>query len=174
VLVAYAGVGSGCKVVGRDGPHLLDKFNRVIQIDLVGTFNALRLCAEQMMKNEPTEGGERGVIICVSSIAAWEGQIGQSAYSAAKGGVNGLVLTAVRDLASSGIRVMGIAPGFMATPQVMRMPDKYIQGICSTIPFPSRPGKPEEFAHLVNAIIENEFLNGSVIRLDGAIRMQPR
>ncbi len=174
VLVTCAGIGSANKVVGRDGPHPLDKFERVIQIDLIGTFNALRFAAAEMMKNEPNEEGERGVIIFTSSIAAWEGQFGQIAYSAAKGGVNGMVLTAARELGPHGIRVMGIAPGFVATPQVMRLPEKVIDAICEKIPFPSRPGKAEEFAHLVNAIVENPLINGTVYRLDGASRLQAR
>jgi NAD(P)-dependent dehydrogenase (short-subunit alcohol dehydrogenase family) len=174
VLVTCAGIGSGTKVLGKKGPHPLDAFNKVIQINVVGTFNAVRLVVEQMANNRPNEEGERGVIIATSSVAAWEGQIGQAAYAASKGAINSMVLPVARELAPTGIRMVGIAPGTMATPALLALPENVLEGLAKTVPFPSRLGRPEEFAHLVNAIVENSMLNGTVIRQDGAIRMQAR
>jgi NAD(P)-dependent dehydrogenase (short-subunit alcohol dehydrogenase family) len=174
VLVCCAGIGSGVKIISKKGVHPLDSFNKVIQIDLVGTFNAIRLCADKMQHNEPNEDGERGVIVCTSSIAAWEGQIGQVAYSAAKGGVNGIILTAAREFTSIGLRINGIAPGIMGTPQLLALPPEVLEGLAKSIPFPSRLGHPEEFAHTVNFLVENAVMNGTTIRLDGALRMRER
>ena len=174
VLVACAGIGSGIKVVGKKGPHPLSAFQRVIDIDLVGTFNAIRLCAEKMQNNEPNEDGERGVMILASSIAATEGQIGQSAYSAAKGGVNGLVLTCAREFTTLGIRINAISPGIMATPQLIALPDEVKEGLSKSIPFPARMGKPEEFAQTVDFIVTCPIVNGTNIRIDGAMRMTAR
>ena len=171
VLVACAGIGSGTKVVGRKGPHPLDSFKKVIDIDLIGTFNAIRLVAEQMQNNAANEDGERGVMILTSSIAASEGQIGQSAYSAAKGGVNGLVLTCAREFTTLGIRINAISPGIMATPQLMALPQPVLDGLAASIPFPSRLGKPEEFAQTVDFIVTCPIVNGTNIRIDGAMRM---
>lgn len=174
ILVACAGIGSGTKVVGKKGPHPLHAFQKVIDIDLVGTFNAIRLCAEKMQNNEPNEDGERGVIILASSIAAFEGQIGQSAYSAAKGGVNGLVLTCAREFTTLGIRINAISPGIMATPQLIALPEEVKESLCKSIPFPSRMGKPEEFAQTVDFIVTCPIVNGANIRIDGALRMAAR
>lgn len=174
VLVACAGIGSGTKVVGRKGPHPLEAFKKVIDIDLIGTFNAVRLIADKMQYNEPNEDGERGVIIMTSSIAASEGQIGQSAYSAAKGGVNGLVLTCAREFTNIGIRINAISPGIMGTPQLLALPEDVKASLEKSIPFPSRMGKPEEFAQTVDYIISCPIVNGTNIRIDGALRMAAR
>ncbi len=174
VLVACAGIGSGCKVVGRSGPHPIDAFKKVIDIDLIGTFNSIRLCADKMQNNEPNEDGERGVIILTSSIAAVEGQIGQSAYSAAKGGVNGLVLTCAREFTTIGIRINAISPGIMATPQLLALPEDVLASLAKSVPFPSRLGKPEEFSQTVDFIVTCPIVNGTNIRIDGALRMAAR
>jgi NAD(P)-dependent dehydrogenase (short-subunit alcohol dehydrogenase family) len=149
----------------------LDSFNQVVQVNLIGTFNVARLAATVMKENEPTEGGERGVIVNTASVAAFEGQIGQAAYAASKGGVVSLTLPLTRELASYGIRVVAIAPGIFDTPMMAGLPEEARESIGNQVPFPSRLGKPEEYAALVRHIIENEMLNGEVIRLDGAIRM---
>ena len=170
-LVNCAGVAPAEKVVGRDGPHRLESFARTININLVGTFNLIRLAAEAMMKGEPDAGGERGVIVNTASVAAFEGQLGQAAYAASKGGIVALTLPVARELARSGIRCVTIAPGIMETPMLMGMPQEVQDSLGKMVPFPSRMGRPAEFAALVRHIVENSYLNGEVIRLDGAIRM---
>lgn len=170
-----AGIAIASKVIGRDGsPHDLDAFSKVIQVNLIGTFNVIRLAAAVMVAAEPNEAGERGVIINTASVAAFDGQMGQVAYSASKGGVVGMTLPVARDLARSGIRVMTIAPGIFETPMLAGLPEKARISLAEQVPFPSRLGRPDEYAALAQHIIENEMLNGEVIRLDGAIRMAPR
>ncbi|MEP9353730.1 3-hydroxyacyl-CoA dehydrogenase [Xanthobacter sp. KR7-65] len=173
-LVNCAGVAPGEKVVGRDGPHRLDSFVRGITINLIGTFNMLRLAADAMVKEEPDAGGERGVIINTASIAAFDGQIGQAAYAASKGGVAALTLPVARELARSGIRVVTIAPGIFETPMLAGLPQDVQDSLGKSVPFPPRLGRPAEYAALVRHICENSMLNGEVIRLDGALRMAPR
>jgi len=170
-LVNCAGIAPGARIAGRDGPHDLDLFARVVAINLNGTFNMLRLAAAAMAGNEPDSGGERGVIVNTASVAAFDGQIGQAAYAASKGGVASLTLPAARELARSGIRVMAVAPGIFATPMVTGLPPEVQASLGATVPFPPRLGRPEEFADLVAAIFANPMLNGEVIRLDGALRM---
>jgi NAD(P)-dependent dehydrogenase (short-subunit alcohol dehydrogenase family) len=170
-LVNCAGVAPAEKVVGRDGPHKLESFARTISINLVGTFNMIRLAADAMQKGEPDAGGERGVIVNTASVAAFEWQLGQAAYAASKGGIVALTLPVARELARSGIRCVTIAPGIMETPMLMGMPQEVQDSLGKMVPFPSRMGKPAEFAGLVRHIAENAYLNGEVIRLDGAIRM---
>ncbi|MBB3809395.1 3-hydroxyacyl-CoA dehydrogenase [Pseudochelatococcus contaminans] len=170
-LVSCAGVAPGERVVGRQGPHSLELFNRVININLVGTFNVLRLAADVISRNEPGEDGERGVIVNTASVAAFDGQIGQAAYAASKAGVAGLTLPVARELARFGIRVVTIAPGIFETPMMAAMTEEVRASLGATVPFPARLGKPVEFAGLVQHIIENRYLNGEVIRLDGALRM---
>ena len=170
-LVNCAGVAPAEKVVGKEGPHRLDSFAKVININLVGTFNMLRLAAAEMQKNEPDANGERGVIINTASVAAYEGQLGQAAYAASKGGIVALTLPVARELARSGIRCMTIAPGIMETPMLLGMPPEVQDSLNKMVPFPVRMGKPAEYAALVRHIAENAYLNGEVIRLDGAIRM---
>lgn len=170
-LINCAGVAPGEKIVGRDGPHCLESFVRTININLVGTFNMLRLAAEAMCKQAADAQGARGVMINTASIAAYEGQIGQAAYAASKAGIVGLTLPVARELAKSGIRCMTIAPGIMETPMMAGMSEAVRESLAAGIPFPARLGRPEEFAALVMQIIENDLLNGSVIRLDGALRM---
>jgi NAD(P)-dependent dehydrogenase (short-subunit alcohol dehydrogenase family) len=170
-LVNCAGVAPAEKVVGRDGAHKLETFARTININLVGTFNMIRLAAEAMMKGEPDAGGERGVIVNTASVAAFEGQLGQAAYAASKGGIVALTLPVARELARSGIRCVTIAPGIMETPMLLGMPAEVQESLGRMVPFPSRMGRPAEFAALVRHIAENSYLNGEVIRLDGAIRM---
>jgi NAD(P)-dependent dehydrogenase (short-subunit alcohol dehydrogenase family) len=172
--VNCAGVASAEKVLGREGPHSLDSFAKVVQVNLVGTFNVIRLAAEAMSQNEPLESGEQGVIVNTASVAAFDGQIGQVAYAASKGGVVSLTLPVARELAKSGIRVMTIAPGIFDTPMMAGLPEDARASLGDQVPFPSRLGKPEEYAALVKHIVENEMLNGEVIRLDGSIRMAPR
>ncbi len=176
ISVCCAGVGWAEKVAGRRGPHQLQPFETVIRINLIGTFNVLRLAAAAMLTAEPVgpDGAERGVCVNTASIAAFDGQIGQVSYSASKGGIVGMTLPAARDLASSGIRVCTIAPGTFDTPLLGALPEEARAELASSIPFPSRLGRPEEFAALVAQIVENEMLNGEVIRLDGALRMPPR
>ncbi|WP_126975835.1 SDR family NAD(P)-dependent oxidoreductase [Frigidibacter oleivorans] len=174
VCVNCAGIAPGEKILGRDGPHDLDRFARAIQINLVGTFNMLRLAAEAMSRNDPDGGGERGVIVNTASIAAFDGQIGQAAYAASKGGVAALTLPAARELARHGIRVVTIAPGLFATPMMAGLPQEVQQSLGGTVPFPARLGDPAEYAALVRHIVENLMLNGEVIRLDGALRMAPK
>lgn len=170
-LVNCAGVAPAEKVVGRDGAHKLETFARTININLVGTFNMIRLAAEAMMKGEPDAGGERGVIVNTASVAAFEGQLGQAAYAASKGGIVALTLPVARELARSGIRCVTIAPGIMETPMLLGMAPEVQESLGKMVPFPSRMGRPAEFAALVRHIAENSYLNGEVIRLDGAIRM---
>ncbi len=172
ILINCAGILIGKRIVGRDGPADLNHFNKVIQVNLIGTFNTMRLAANDMSSLDPlTESGERGVIINAASIAAFEGQIGQAAYSASKGGIVAMTLPAARELGKFGIRVMAIAPGAVSTPMMETVPDDYRDAIEANIPFPSRFAKPEEFAKLALHIIDNEYLNGDVIRLDGAARL---
>jgi NAD(P)-dependent dehydrogenase (short-subunit alcohol dehydrogenase family) len=170
-LINCAGICPGEKVVGRDGPHALATFSRAVSVNLIGTFNMVRLAAAAISAGEPNEQGERGVIINTASIAAFDGQIGQAAYAASKGGVIGMTLPIARELARHGIRVMTIAPGIFATPMVQAMPQEVQDSLGRLVPFPSRLGDPAEFADLCRAIIGNVMLNGEVIRLDGAIRM---
>lgn len=172
--VNCAGVASAEKTLGREGPHSLESFMKVVEVNLIGTFNVVRLAAEAMAENEPTPGGERGVIVNTASVAAFDGQVGQVAYAASKGGVVAMTLPVARDLASLGIRVMAIAPGIFDTPMMAGLPEAARESLGKQVPFPSRLGKPEEFAALARHIIQNEMLNGEVIRLDGAIRMAPR
>jgi NAD(P)-dependent dehydrogenase (short-subunit alcohol dehydrogenase family) len=169
-----AGTAIAEKVVGREGPHPLESFERVVRINLIGTFNVIRLAAEAMSRNEPSQGGERGVIVNTASVAAFDGQVGQAAYAASKGGVVSMTLPVARELARSGIRVMTIAPGTFDTPMLAGLPAEARESLGRQVPFPPRLGRPEEYAALVRHIVENEMLNGEVIRLDGAIRMKPR
>jgi NAD(P)-dependent dehydrogenase (short-subunit alcohol dehydrogenase family) len=169
-----AGIASAEKVLGREGPHSFDSFANVVQVNLLGTFNVIRLAAEAMVGGWPLESGERGVIVNTASVAAFDGQIGQVAYAASKGGVVAMTLPVARELANSGIRVMTIAPGIFDTPMMAGLPEDARDSLGKQVPFPSRLGKPEEYAALVKHIVENEMLNGEVIRLDGAIRMAPR
>jgi len=173
-LVNCAGVAPAIKTVGKDGPHPLESFARTININLVGTFNMCRLAADAMGKTEAAEWGERGVIINTASVAAFDGQIGQAAYGASKAGVAGMTLPMARDLSRSGIRVMTIAPGIFETPMLLGMPQEVQDALGKMVPFPPRLGKPFEYAALAKSIIENTMLNGETIRLDGAIRMQPK
>jgi NAD(P)-dependent dehydrogenase (short-subunit alcohol dehydrogenase family) len=169
--VNCAGIITGTRVLGREGPHDLSLFARVVQVNLTGTFNVVRLAAAALQKNEPNTDGERGVLVCTASVAALEGQIGQAAYSASKAGVAGMVLPIARELAKYGIRVMAIAPGIFDTPMMAGMTEELRASLGQQVPFPPRLGRPEEFAALVEHIVENAMLNGEVIRLDGAIRM---
>jgi NAD(P)-dependent dehydrogenase (short-subunit alcohol dehydrogenase family) len=173
-LVNCAGIGVAEKTLGKDGPHALANFVRVVTINLIGTFNMIRLAADAMNKGQPNAGGERGVIINTASVAAYDGQIGQAAYSASKGGIVGMTLPIARDLARSGIRVMTIAPGIFLTPMLLGLPKEAQDSLGKMVPFPPRLGQPSEYAALAKHIIENEMLNGEVIRLDGAIRMAPK
>ncbi|MGV8842459.1 MAG: 3-hydroxyacyl-CoA dehydrogenase [Pseudomonas sp.] len=170
-LVNCAGVAPAEKILGRNGVHGLDSFSKVISVNLIGSFNMLRLAAEAMAQGEPNEQGERGVIINTASVAAFDGQMGQAAYAASKGGVAAMTLPAARDLARSGIRVMCIAPGIFETPMMAGMPQEVRDSLAANVPFPPRLGRPDEYAALVRHIIENSMLNGEVIRLDGALRM---
>jgi NAD(P)-dependent dehydrogenase (short-subunit alcohol dehydrogenase family) len=170
-LVNCAGIAPAEKIVGKKGPHSLELFQKVITVNLIGSFNMMRLAAEAMSANEPEATGERGVMISTASVAAFEGQIGQVAYSASKGGVVGMTLPIARDLARTGIRNMTIAPGIMGTPMLFGMPQEVQDSLAAMVPFPSRLGRPEDFAKLAKHIFENDLLNGEVIRLDGAIRM---
>ena len=173
-LVNCAGVAPAEKIVGKNGAHSLANFSKTISINLIGSFNMLRLAAEAMGKNEPESTGERGVLISTASVAAYDGQIGQAAYAASKGGIVGMTLPIARDLARSGIRNMTIAPGIFGTPMLFGMPQEVQDALAAGVPFPSRLGKPEDFAKLVRHIFENDMLNGEVIRLDGAIRLAPK
>lgn len=173
-LVNCAGIAPAEKVLGRDGPHQLSSFQRVINVNLVGTFNMMRLAAAAMATGEPMASGERGVIVNTASIAAFEGQVGQAAYAASKGGIVALTLPVARELARSGIRVVTIAPGIMETPMLLAMPPEVQASLAATVPFPQRLGSPAEFAALVRHIVENAYINGEVIRLDGALRMGGR
>lgn len=173
-LANCAGIAKGERISGKDGPHSLANFTRIITVNLIGTFNMLRLAATAMMKGQPNEAGERGVIVNTASVAAFDGQIGQSAYSASKGGVASLTLPAAREFARYGIRVMTIAPGIFETPMMMSVTPEIRDALAANVPFPQRFGRPSEYAQLVRHIIENEMLNGEVIRLDGALRMAPK
>ena len=173
-LVSCAGIAPAEKTVGKNGAHALATFSKTITVNLIGSFNMIRLAAEAMSKNEPEATGARGVLISTASIAAYDGQIGQAAYSASKGGVVGMTLPIARDLAKNGIRNMTIAPGIFGTPMLFGMPQEVQDALAATVPFPSRLGRPEDYAKLAKHIIENDMLNGEVIRLDGAIRLAPR
>lgn len=173
-LINCAGIAPAEKTVGKNGAHNLGLYQKVIQINLIGTFNMIRLAAQAMARNEPESTGERGVLISTASVAAYDGQIGQAAYSASKGGVVGMTLPIARDLARSGIRNMTIAPGIFGTPMLFSMPQEVQDTLAAGVPFPSRLGTPEDYAKLAKHIIENDMLNGEVIRLDGAIRLAPK
>jgi NAD(P)-dependent dehydrogenase (short-subunit alcohol dehydrogenase family) len=173
-LVNCAGIAVAEKVLGKNGPHPLAMFTKVVTINLIGTFNTIRLAAAAMSQNQPTAGGERGVIVNTASVAAFDGQIGQVAYSASKGGVAAMTLPVARELARFGIRVMTIAPGIFDTPLMAGLPEPARQSLGQQVPFPPRLGRPQEYAALVHHIVENEMLNGEVIRLDGALRMGPK
>jgi NAD(P)-dependent dehydrogenase (short-subunit alcohol dehydrogenase family) len=174
VLVNCAGIGTAERTIGKDGPHNLAHFTRVININLIGSFNMIRLAADAMAKAGPNAAGERGVIISTASVAAFDGQIGQAAYSASKGGIVGMTLPIARDLSRNGIRVCTIAPGIFETPMLLGMPKDVQDALGKMVPFPPRLGRPAEYAQLARAIVENEMLNGETIRLDGAIRMAPK
>ena len=174
IMVNTAGVATSGKIVGRDGPHSLEVFMQAINVNLVGTFNCSRFAADAMQRLQPLEDGERGVLINTASIAAFEGQVGQVAYSASKGGVASMTLVMARELAGKGIRCNAIAPGVFSTPMVMQLPENVVTELGAAVPFPNRLGHPEEYASLVREICENSFINGTTIRLDGAIRLQAR
>jgi NAD(P)-dependent dehydrogenase (short-subunit alcohol dehydrogenase family) len=173
-LVNCAGIATASKTVGRDGAHVLALFSKTITVNLIGSFNMIRLAAEAMAKNQPEPTGERGVLISTASVAAYDGQIGQAAYSASKGGIVGMTLPIARDLARDGIRNMTIAPGIFGTPMLFGMPQEVQDKLAAGVPFPSRLGTPADYARLVKHIVENDMLNGEVIRLDGAIRLAPK
>ncbi|WP_119156562.1 3-hydroxyacyl-CoA dehydrogenase [Caldimonas tepidiphila] len=173
-LVNCAGIAPAAKTVGKDGAHALALYTKVLTVNLIGTFNMIRLAAEAMCRNEPEPTGERGVLISTASVAAYDGQIGQAAYSASKGGVVGMTLPIARDLARNGIRNMTIAPGIFGTPMLFGMPQEVQDALAASVPFPSRLGTPADYAKLVHQIITNDMLNGEVIRLDGAIRLPPK
>ncbi len=173
-LINCAGIATANKTVGKNGPHPLDAFEKTIRINLIGTFNMIRLAAAAMVQNTPDDGGERGIIVNTASVAAFDGQIGQAAYAASKGGVVGMTLAVARDLSRDGVRCMTIAPGIFETPMLLGMPQEVQDALGKMVPFPPRLGRPAEYAQLVQAIIGNTMLNGEVIRLDGAIRMQPK
>lgn len=173
-IVNAAGIGPAAKVLGKNGPHPLELFEKTIRVNLVGTFNVIRLAAAVIVQNGPEASGERGVIVNTASIAAFDGQIGQPAYAASKAGIVGLTLPVAREFAASGIRVVTIAPGIFDTPLLAALPEAARVSLAQQVPFPSRLGRPDEYAALVKHIIENEMLNGEVIRLDGALRMAPR
>jgi NAD(P)-dependent dehydrogenase (short-subunit alcohol dehydrogenase family) len=174
ILVNCAGIAAAKRIVGRDGPMPLAEFELVIRVNLIGTFNLTRLAAAEMMALEPNAEGERGVIVNTASVAAFDGQIGQSAYAASKGGIAALTLPAAREFARHGIRAMTIAPGIFETPMLRGLPDAAQQSLAAAVPFPKRLGRPEEYAMLVRHILENPMLNGETIRLDGAIRLAPQ
>ena len=173
-LVNCAGIAPAVKTVGKDGAHPLAVFAKTVTVNLIGSFNMIRLAAEAMAKNAPESTGERGVLISTASVAAYDGQIGQAAYAASKGGVVGMTLPIARDLARSGIRNMTIAPGIFGTPMLFGMPQEVQDALAASVPFPSRLGTPQDYAKLVKHIFENDMLNGEVIRLDGAIRLAPK
>lgn len=174
ILVNCAGVAPAARIVGRNGPMALDAFERVVRVNLLGTFNMMRLAAAAMAQGESLPDGERGVVVNTASVAAFEGQVGQAAYAASKGGVASLTLPAARELAGVGVRVVAIAPGLFGTPMLLNMPQGVQDSLAGTVPFPQRFGKPEEYAALVRHVVENPMLNGCVLRLDGALRMAPR
>jgi len=173
-LINCAGIAPAAKTVGKNGAHALDLFEKVIQVNTIGTFNMIRLAAEAMQQNSPLETGERGVLVNTASVAAYDGQIGQAAYAAPKAAVVGMTLPIARDLASQGIRCVTIAPGIFGTPMIFGMPQNVQDSLAASIPFPSRLGRPEDYAKLVHQIITNDMINGETIRLDGAIRMPPK
>ncbi|MGO4307406.1 3-hydroxyacyl-CoA dehydrogenase [Cupriavidus sp. RAF12] len=173
-LINCAGIAVAAKTVGKNGPHPLDAFDKTIRVNLIGTFNMIRLAAAAMVQNTPDAEGERGVIVNTASVAAFDGQIGQAAYAASKGGVVGMTLAIARDLARDGVRCMTIAPGLFETPMLLGMPPEVQDALGKMVPFPPRLGRPVEYAKLVKAILGNTMMNGEVIRLDGAIRMQPK
>lgn len=173
-LVNCAGIAPAERTVGKNGPHALTVFSKCIQVNLVGSFNMIRLCADAMSQNTPESTGERGVLVSTASVAAYDGQIGQAAYAASKGGIVGMTLPIARDLARSGIRNMTIAPGIFGTPMMFSFPQEVQDSLAAGVPFPSRLGTPQDYAKLVQHIFENDMLNGEVIRLDGAIRLAPR
>ena len=174
IVINCAGVGPAKRIVGRDGPMPLADFARVVEINLIGTFNVMRLTAAAMQPLQPLADGERGIIVCTASVAAYEGQIGQAAYAASKGGVVGLIMPAAREFAQFGIRVTGIAPGIFSTPMLHALPEAAQASLAASVPFPKLLGQPPQFAALVRHMIENRYLNGEVVRLDGALRMAPR
>ncbi|MBM3567999.1 MAG: SDR family NAD(P)-dependent oxidoreductase [Alphaproteobacteria bacterium] len=174
VLVNCAGIGVSARTVGRDGPHKLELFAKTIAVNLIGSFNMIRLAAAEMQKLPPLEHGERGVIVNTASVAAFDGQIGQAAYSASKGGIVGMTLPIARELAATGIRVLTIAPGIFSTPMLYQLPDEVKKSLAASVPFPQRLGEASEYGEMVLAICRIQMLNGEVIRLDGAIRMAPR
>ncbi len=173
-LVNCAGIGPAARTVGREGPHSLALFSKVVTVNLIGSFNMIRLAADAMAKNDPEATGERGVLISTASVAAYDGQIGQAAYAASKGGIVGMTLPIARDLSRTGIRNMTIAPGIFGTPMLFTMPAEVQQALAASVPFPSRLGTPADYAKLVHQIIVNDMLNGEVIRIDGAIRLAPK
>jgi NAD(P)-dependent dehydrogenase (short-subunit alcohol dehydrogenase family) len=174
IVVSCAGVGPAKRIVGRDGPMPLAEFARVVEINLIGTFNVMRLAAAAMQNVEPLQDGERGIIVCTASVASYEGQIGQAAYAASKGGVVALVMPAAREFAQFGIRVNAVAPGIFSTPMLHALPEQAQQSLAASVPFPKLLGQPPQYAALVRHMIENRYLNGEVVRLDGALRMAPR
>ncbi|HWE88316.1 MAG TPA: SDR family NAD(P)-dependent oxidoreductase [Pseudonocardiaceae bacterium] len=174
IAVSCAGVGTAGRVLSKKGPHDLDVYRKVIEINLIGTFNVLRLAAEAIAATEPTDDGQRGVVINTASVAAFDGQVGQAAYASSKGGVAALTLPAARDLAQHGIRVMTIAPGLVDTPMLAGVSDEFRAGLAEGVPFPKRLARPDEYAQLAVSIIEHDYLNGEIIRMDGALRMPPR
>jgi NAD(P)-dependent dehydrogenase (short-subunit alcohol dehydrogenase family) len=174
IVVSCAGVGPAKRIVGRDGPMPLAEFARVVEINLIGTFNVMRLAAAAMQNVKPLQDGERGIIVCTASVASYEGQIGQAAYAASKGGVVALVMPAAREFAQFGIRVNAVAPGIFSTPMLHALPEQAQQSLAASVPFPKLLGQPPQYAALVRHMIENRYLNGEVVRLDGALRMAPR
>ncbi|RDC73823.1 SDR family NAD(P)-dependent oxidoreductase [Rhodovulum sp. 12E13] len=174
IAVNCAGIAPPAKIVGRDGPHPLETFEQVLAVNLTGTFNVMRLAAERILALDPLEGGVRGAIVNTASVAAYEGQVGQAAYAASKGGVVSMTLPAAREFARSGLRVNAIAPGLFRTPMLAGLPEEARASLGAQVPFPARLGEPEEFAAAVRFCLESDYLNGEVIRLDGALRMQPR
>ena len=174
IVVNCAGIAPPSRILSKKGPHDLDLFRKVVEVNLVGTFNVMTLAAQAIAATEPLDDDQRGVIINTASVAAFEGQIGQIAYSASKGGVAGMTVPAARDLASHGIRVMTIAPGIVETPMMAGITEEFRQGLAASVPFPKRLGRPDEYARLALNIVEHDYLNGEVIRLDGALRMAPR
>ncbi|HJV28661.1 MAG TPA: 3-hydroxyacyl-CoA dehydrogenase [Aromatoleum sp.] len=173
-LVNCAGIGTAAKVLGKEGPHPLDVFSRIVNVNLVGTFNMIRIASEAMAKGVPNAGGERGVIVNTASVAAYDGQVGQAGYAASKGGIVSMTLPITRELARFGIRVVTIAPGLFLTPMMQTLPPEMQRSLGESVPFPTRLGDPAEYAQLVRSIVENAMLNGETIRLDGAIRLAPR
>ena len=174
-VVNCAGIGPSARILGKKGPHDLGLFETVIRVNLIGTFNVLTLAAEAMAANDPVdEDGQRGVIVNTASVAAFEGQVGQAAYAASKGGVHSLTIAAARDLASLGIRVNTVAPGIVETPMLATVSEEYRAGLAAGVPFPHRLGRPSEFAQIVTTFVDNDYLNGTTLRMDGALRMAPR